>query len=334
MTLDALKPAADAPLFIILNAGSGHEATDRQKETIETVLNDAGRNFTLSVVEDPARLGELAHDMAARAKAGGGILVAAGGDGTINTVAGKAVEAGCTFGVLPQGTFNYFGRTHGIPEDLGDAVRALLDARVQAVQVGMVNQRIFLVNASIGLYPQILEEREADKKQFGRSRLVALLSMIKTALGAPQYLRIQMERDGKLQKMRTPMLFVGNNRLQIEQLGIAPLSSALDDGKLVAIAPRSVGRLGMIALMLRGALGRLGEARNLVGFGFRTLAVKQVTLYGKRRRIKVATDGEVALIDTPLIFRVLEGQLLLLKPQAIATGDGGLHPPYETVAAS
>ena len=321
MSLDIVKPAADAHLFIILNAGSGHEATELQKETIESVLTDAGRHFTLNVVEDPAQLEAMARSMAEQAKTSDGILVAAGGDGTINTVAGKAVEAGCTFGVLPQGTFNYFGRTHGIPEDLADAVRALLDAQVQAVQVGMVNDRIFLVNASIGLYPQILEEREADKKQFGRSRLVALLSMIKTALGAPEYLRIEMHRDGKTQKMRTPMLFVGNNRLQIEQLGIDPLSSALDDGKLVAIAPRSVGRIGMIGLMVRGALGRLGEARNLVAFGFRSLGVKQVTLYGKRRRIKVATDGEVTLIDTPLTFRVLEGQLMLLKPNAIPAQD-------------
>ena len=307
----------DVPLFILLNAGSGHAATELQRETIEAVLHAAGRSFTLSVVDDPAQLCALAQSMAARAREQGGILVAAGGDGTINAVAGKALEAGCQFGVLPQGTFNYFGRAHGIPEDLGDAVRALLGAQVHAVQVGMVNERIFLVNASIGLYPQILEEREADKKQFGRSRVVALLSMIKTALGAPQYLRIELERDGKLQKMRTPMLFVGNNRLQIEQLGIA----ALDDGKLVAIAPRSVGRLGMIALMLRGALGRLGQASNLVVFGFRSLGVKQVTLYGKRRRIKVAMDGEVTLLDTPLVFRVLEGRLLLLKPEWI---DGSL----------
>lgn len=321
MTVELARPAADAHLFILLNAGSGHEATELQQSTIEEVLTAAARRFTLTVVEDPARLDELAEKTAAMAKESGGILVAAGGDGTINTVAGKAVAAGCTFGVLPQGTFNYFGRTHGIPEDLGDAVRALLDANVQPVQVGMVNDRIFLVNASIGLYPQILEEREADKKQFGRSRVVALLSMIKTALGAPQYLRIEMERDGKMQKMRTQMLFVGNNELQIEQLGITPLTTALDDGKLVAIAPRSVGRIGMIGLMVRGALGRLGDATNLVDFGFRSLAVKQVTLYGKRKRIKVATDGEVTLIDTPLIFRVLEGQLMLLKPSPVKEQD-------------
>lgn len=308
-----------APFFVILNAGSGHEETQSQRSTIEDALTESGRKFTLRVVEDPSQLDDIAATLAEQAVAEGGILVAAGGDGTINTVAGKAVEAGCPFGVLPQGTFNYFGRTHGIPEDLGEAVQALLSARVQPVQVGLVNDRIFLVNASIGLYPQIIEEREADKKQFGRSRVVALLSMIKTALGQTQYLRMGLEVGGKTHTMRTAMLFVGNNSLQMEQLGIVPLSSALEDGKLAAIAPKSVGRVGMIGLMLRGAIGKLGGAKNLVAFSFEALTVRQRTLYGTRKKIKVATDGEVCQLDTPLKFRVLHDQLLLMKPQPAPT---------------
>ena len=313
----AAAHAGSAPFFIILNAGSGHEATELQRATIEDAMARSGRSFTLRVVEDPSQLDEIAAALARQAVDSGGILVAAGGDGTINTVAGKAVDAGCPFGVLPQGTFNYFGRTHGIPEDLGEAVQALLSARVQPVQVGLVNDRIFLVNASIGLYPQIIEEREADKKQFGRSRAVALLSMIKTALGRTQYLRMSLEIGGKVHKMRTVMLFVGNNSLQMEQLGILPLSSALEDGKLAAIAPKSVGRIGMMGLMLRGAIGKLGGAKNLTAFSFEALTVKQRTLYGTRKKIKVATDGEVCQLDTPLKFSVLKGQLLLMKPQPV-----------------
>lgn len=303
-----------APYFIVLNAGSGHEETSGQRAIIEEALLASGHPFELAVVEDPSQLQATARHMLEAARAAGGTIVAAGGDGTINTVAGMAVGSGCPFGVLPQGTFNYFGRTHGIPEDLGDAVAALLMASVQPVQVGVVNERIFLVNASIGLYPQIIEEREADKRQFGRSRLVALLSMIKTALGARQYLHIRLATSGAQRKMRTPMLFIGNNSLQIGQLGLLPLSAALEDGKLAAIAPKSVGTLGMIGLMVRGALGRLGDAANLVSFGFERMTVKQLTLYGKRRRIKVALDGEVTLLDTPLRFSVITDRLLLLKP--------------------
>ena len=148
--------------------------------------------------------------------------------------------------------------------------------------------------------------------------MVALLSMLKTALGKHQFLRIELEADGVERRLRTPTLFVGNNALQMQQLGILPLSAALEDGELAAIAPRSVGKLRMLWLMVRGVAGRLGGADDLVAFSFKRITVKPIGLYGKRRRIKVATDGEVCLLDTPLVFRVLEGQLLLLKPASPA----------------
>jgi diacylglycerol kinase family enzyme len=299
--------------FIVLNAGSGHAETELRRSTIEEVLVQAGRAFHLSVVDDPERLDDIAQRIVDEARACGGIVVAAGGDGTINAVARKTVASGCPFGVLPQGTFNYFGRTHGIPEDLGDAVRTLLSARVQPVQIGRVNDRIFLVNASIGLYPTLLEEREHDKRQYGRSRVVAFLSALKTILSVHRHLHISLEMDGRAHTLRTATLFVGNNRLQMEQVGLAPATAALEDGKLVAIAPKSVGRLGMLALLARGALGRLGDADNLVALSFRHMTVGKKRLYG-RRRMKVATDGEVSYLATPLEFCVLEGQLLLLKP--------------------
>lgn len=305
-----------APFFIVLNAGSGHADTDERRTTIESVLRDAGRVFQLTVVDAPEHLDTIAKKMAQQALGAGGVLVAAGGDGTINAVARQAVAHGCAFGVLPQGTFNYFGRTHGIPEDLAEAAHALLAARRHPVQVGMVNERVFLVNASIGLYPKLLEERELDKKQFGRSRLVAALSALKTILSPHRRLRLVLEVDGKLYRLRTATFFVGNNRLQMEQIGIPPLSEALEDGRLAAVAPRSKGKLGMLWLLLHGALGQMGrldQADQLATFSFKQLQVRVQNL-SRRRRIKVATDGEVTLMNTPLEFRVLEQPLLLLKP--------------------
>ena len=302
----------NAPIFIVLNAGSGHAETDERRTVIESVLNAAGRTFQLTIVDQPDTIDELAAQAAQQAAAAGGVLVAAGGDGTINAVAHQAVTHGCAFGVLPQGTFNYFARTHGIPEDLNEAVHALLAARLHPVQVGMVNDQVFLVNASIGLYPKLLEERESDKKQFGRSRLVAALSALKTILSPHRRLRLVLQIDGKLYRLRTATFFVGNNRLQMEQVGIPPLSAALEDGRLAAVAPRTKGKFGMLWLALHGALGRLGQADQLATFSFTQMEVKVLNL-SRRRRVKVATDGEVTVMKTPLVFRVLEDQLLLLK---------------------
>jgi diacylglycerol kinase family enzyme len=309
--MTASWPRPDAPFFIVLNAGSGHEETQLRRSTIEDVLRGAGRRYTLAMVEQPALLAGTARRMVEQARVEGGIVVAAGGDGTINTVAHQTLGSGCPFGVLPQGTFNYFGRTHGIPEDLGDAVRALLTAHIEPVQIGMVNERIFLVNASIGLYPRLLEVRELDKRQFGRSRAVAFFSALKIVFSAHRHLRIKLELDGRLTKLRTPTLFVGNNQLQMQQVGIEPLSEALEEGELAAIAPKPVGRWGLLGLLLRGVFGRLGGAEDLIVFSFKRMTVKRTL---GRRKMKVATDGEVCHLSPPLEFRVLEGKLLLLKP--------------------
>jgi len=321
----------DAPFMVVLNAGSGHAETELRCSTIREVLEGAGRRCHLEVVHDASELGAAAKRMATRAVEEAGILVAAGGDGTLNTVAHEAVQAGCPFGVLPQGTFNYFGRTHHIPEDLADAVHALLRARARPVQIGMVNERIFLVNASVGLYPKLLEEREHDKRQYGRSRVVALLSAVKTALRGHRNLRIALELDGRTRHLRTPTLFVGNNRLQMEQVGMPPLQHALDEGRLAAIAPRAVGKLRMLGLLVRGALGRLGEAEDVDAFAFKSMTVRAPLLSG-RKRLKVATDGEVCKMALPLRFQVLERSLFLLVPKAAGDAAPDASVPEDAAA--
>ncbi|MFD2368390.1 diacylglycerol/lipid kinase family protein [Pseudoduganella sp. GCM10020061] len=305
---------SNLPLYIILNAGSGHAETDLQRQTIEEELARAGRRFELTVVEDPGELAQVAEQAVAKARQAGGIVVAAGGDGTINTVARATLSSGCPFGVLPQGTFNYFGRTHGIPQDLAGAVRALLTAHVQPVQVGRLNDRIFLVNASVGLYPTLLEQRERDKRQYGRSRVIAFLSAIKTILGFRKQLTIRFDLGGAPETIRTTTLFVGNNALQMEQVGIETMKLALEEGRLAAVAPRSIGKLATLGLLVRGAFGQLGGSGDLIAFGFRRMTVWQRGWYG-RRRVKVAIDGEVTHLAPPLEFEVIEDQLLLLVPE-------------------
>ena len=174
--------------------------------------------------------------------------MAAGGDGTINTVAQATLGSGCAFGVLPQGTFNYFSRTHGIPADTQEALQVLLAGQHQPVQVGLVGDRVFLVNASLGLYPQLLEDREDWKRQFGRSRLVAFGAGMATLLRGHRSLRLRVQSQGQERELRTPTLFVGNNALQLEQLGFAE-AQAVDGGELAAIALQPVSLLRMLGLM-------------------------------------------------------------------------------------
>ena len=301
----------DAPFYIVLNAGSGSTDTDKAFDAISSVLKAAGRQHEILRVEDPQRLRDLATEAVTKAQQGDGVVVAAGGDGTLNAVAQIALESDCKFGVIPQGTFNYFGRTHGISSDAAEAARGLLSARVQPVQVGLVNGDVFLVNASLGLYPQSLEDREEQKQRHGRHRLVAAWAGLVTIFRDYQPMLIKLEHEGRTQELRTLTLFVGNNRLQLEQLGIDE-AHVVEDGKLAAIVLAPVSTPTLLGLVARGAMGKLGEARGVKHFSFTTITVKPSSR--AVGRIKIATDGETKWMRAPIEFTVAPKPLLLLKP--------------------
>lgn len=311
--------AHDAPFFIVMNAGSGRDDAHATRETVAGVMNEAGRAHRILLVEQPGDLQRNAREAVALAREHGGTVVAAGGDGTINAVTQQVLGSGRPLGVLPQGTFNYFCRTHGIPLETEAATRFLLTAEPQPVQVGLMNDKVFLVNASLGLYPRLLEDREAYKQQYGRSRLVALWSALVTLSQAHRPLRLELERAGQVHSIRTPTLFIGNNRLQFEQIGLQDGLCA-GHGVLTGVTLRPIGTLAMLWLIVRGAFGTLGQADDVFSFTAERLTVrpsrKNLLALGGSYRFKGATDGEVAWVQAPVVFRVSPEPLWLLKPKA------------------
>ncbi|MBL8278353.1 MAG: diacylglycerol kinase [Pelomonas sp.] len=308
-------PARDAPMFVVFNLASGRGDRDEVGPAVQAACEAAHRRCELLPVTQPGTLAQVAREAVRRAREVDGIVVAAGGDGTINGVAQAVLGSGCRFGVLPRGTFNYFARTHGIPTELPDALHVLLHESAEAVQVGQVNGRVFLVNASLGLYAKSLEDREGWKQQFGRSRLVALASGVWTILRGHRSLRLTAELPERSWTARTPTLFVGNNALQMEQVGL-PQAGAIDGGCLAGVMLKPVGRWSLLALLARGAFGRLNEADEVVHFSFRTVTVD--VRAGGIRRIKVATDGELVTMTMPLRFEVAPHPLLLIRPPGLS----------------
>lgn len=304
------------PLFIVFNLGSGSGDEGGERAAIQQACDAAGRRFELMDVKDATQLPALAREAVQRAQRAQGVVVAAGGDGTLNAVAQAVLGSGCAYGVLPQGTFNYFSRAHGIPFDTAQAMQVLLHGRAQPTQVGLVNGHVFLVNASLGLYPKLLEDREGWKHQFGRSRLVAFGAGLVTLLRGYRSLRLRIEVQGEARNVRTPTLFVGNNALQMEQLGF-PLAKDIDGGALAAIMLRPLSRLSMLGLLLRGAFGQLGDADQVVSMSCLKLSVQGAQAFGARR-VKVATDGETFWLPMPLEFSVSSEPLWLIRPDTPA----------------
>lgn len=314
----ALMPLnPEAPVRFVINAGAGAVDLDDKCRVIEAGLAAAGRRGEL-IVARPPELAPVAADAARRAAADGAALVAVGGDGSLNTVAQAAHAAGCVLGVVPYGTFNYFARTHGIPTDPAAAVRLALSGIPGPVQVAAVNGHLFLVNASVGLYPELLEDREAYKRRFGRSRWVAIYAGVKTLLRAQRKLRLHIELGAGSRDVTALTLFVGNNRLQLDQLGAQPadtLPGAPGAGSIAAVMLRPVGTLAMLRLLLHGALGTLGEADDVESFEFHHMVLRPGGLHAGGT-VKVAFDGEVTRLKPPLDFRVLEQPLMLIQTPA------------------
>ena len=148
-----------SPLYVLLNVKSGKKNSAEEKEVLEKVLAGANRNYEIILIDQPDTLIPRAEETIQKAVNSKGIVVIGGGDGAISSVAQLAWNSDCPLGLLPQGTFNYFCRNHQIPEDIEQAARLLIEGAIQPVSVGLLNDRLFLVNASLGLYPDLLETR-------------------------------------------------------------------------------------------------------------------------------------------------------------------------------
>ncbi|MBI5277035.1 MAG: diacylglycerol kinase [Burkholderiales bacterium] len=303
---------ADAEWFVVQNPGSGPSESGEKRAVVEQALASLGRRHRFIPVGAGGVL--VSCQLGAQwAAASGGVLVAAGGDGTVNCAAQAALQHRCPLAVVPQGTFNLFARDHGIPLDPAEAVRAIESARPEPVQVGLVNQRVFLANAAVGLYPKLLEDRETRKEQLGRRRRwIALAASLQSLLQWRWDMRLEMELDGELQRMRTPSVFVCNNRSQLAAVGIADAS--VDDvgrGQLAAVISRPMQVGGRLQLAWDALTGRLGESEEIECRMLRSLALTTRSA----RRLKVATDGEVQWMQLPLRFTVSPRPLVLMVPR-------------------
>ncbi len=257
--------------------------------------------------EDGSSLAALAEEAAAQ---GYDIIVAGGGDGTINTVASALVGSKATkLGIIPTGTFNHFARALGIPVEIEKAVETVVNGQVKSVDVGEVNGRIFLNNSSLGLYPAMVKLRESLQKS-GRSKLWAAMRASLRIFIRFRCLRLELfPAKGSALKRKTPMLFVGNNSYDtsLPALGTRP---SLEQGQLWITMPTRSTRWGLISNLFSILSGR-EKAGDII-----TFAAANVTVGSRRRLLKVALDGEVLRLEPPLKYRTRKKSLRVIVPAA------------------
>jgi diacylglycerol kinase family enzyme len=299
--MSALHPA------IIINSASGTNDKEEASERLGELFAARGLKPRVTL----ARSGEEIVELARRAvREDCNPIVAGGGDGTINAVASQIVGTDRLLGVLPLGTLNHFAKDLKIPLDLEGAASNILDGEAAQVDVGEVNGRIFLNNSSLGLYPSIVRHREKQQERLGRGKWPAFIWATLTVLRRYPFLTVRLSTDKQEMLRRTPFIFVGNNEYEMESFNVGA-RSCLDAGQLSLYTAHRTGRLGLLRFALRALFGGLRDEND-----FDAVCTREVFVETRRRRLRVATDGEVTVMHTPLHYRVLPGALRVLVPRA------------------
>jgi YegS/Rv2252/BmrU family lipid kinase len=289
---------------VIINASSGPGHEESVQHRVAEAFKAGGMDARISL----ARAGMEVVQFAKRAARGDAeIIVAGGGDGTISAVVSAMIGTDKTLGILPFGTMNHFAKDLLIPLDLESAVATILAGHAEKVDVGEVNGRTFINNSSLGLYPSIVREREKQQR-LGWGKWPAYIWAALAVLRRYPFLDVRVGVDGRELKGHTPFVFIGNNEYEMESLNVGR-RACLDKGELSLYMSNRTGRLGLIRLALRALLGGLRQEKH-----FTALCTKEIWIGTKRKRVRVALDGEVTVMEPPLHYRVRPGGLRVLTP--------------------
>jgi len=282
-------------ITVLINPGAG---TAQDQNAVSDLQHLLAERLPQATVEVVARGGDLTKRAQAACAAGARVVAAAGGDGTLCAVAQALVGTDVRLGVLPFGTRNHFARDVGVPLDLKQAAALLGTDYVRRIDVGRVNDRYFLNNASIGLYPELVDLREQEVKSLSKSlrMLLAGLQLMRRARPIPIELRYASAR------VREPiwLVFVGNNSYHLGLFN-AGQRTTLDAARLdVVVVPARRRGLARLALQRSDP-----HPRHIIGAEVDAATVQPLNT----TTCSVAYDGEAIQMTAPFAFRSMPGAL-------------------------
>ncbi len=196
---------------VLLSKGAGalaDEGAERTEERLVEALRTSGYDPDVVRLEG----GEIENAARRAADEGADVVIACGGDGSVAAAAASALVGRSTpLAILPMGTRNHFARDLALPLDGEEAAHALRQSAVRAVDVGEVNGRVFINNASMGAYPRLVELRTQDEAHNGASRLAATVRAGWRVMRRPPTLHVRLATDEADETLSTNLIFVGNN---------------------------------------------------------------------------------------------------------------------------
>ncbi len=289
--------AGTVPIPVFINPESGSA-----KDVREALHGDS--RFALEEVAPDRLVERLKALVAERVRR----VAVSGGDGSIAAAASVLADTDVELAVIPGGTLNHFARDHRIPTDPKEAADVAAAGVCHAVDVAEVNGRLFLNTSSVGAYVTFVRARERMERWAGY-RLATLLAAFRILFRLPRF-HVHLEAEGEQRDYRVCLVFVGVDERSLD--APAPGGRAED------------GERGLHVILVRNA-----NAARLVAFAFaaafrgvkhrseraESFLVEQCRIELPRAQVRVATDGEIALVDAPLHYRLRRNALRLVEPE-------------------
>jgi diacylglycerol kinase (ATP) len=293
---------------MIANPTSGSYAEHAQEvEECCTFLRHAGWKVELRLTEaagDARRLAREAVEQSADA------VIAAGGDGTINEVIQELAGSETALGVLPIGTVNVWAREMDIPLDSAGAREVLLHGTTRGVDLGRVNDRLFLLMVGIGFDGEVTHAVENKPlKRFGVPGY--LLASIRTSVRFDGF-RVSLKMGEREVRTRAVQIVIGNTRLYGGAIKLT-WQAKCDDGLLDVCVVRKGGPLRYLLILIALLLHR---EQGHQGVSYATCTALEVRT---RRPIAMQIDGDSAG-QTPATVSVVPNALQVIVPQQVPAG--------------
>jgi diacylglycerol kinase family enzyme len=296
---------SSSKLALILNGAAGKKDGHARQEMIRDRLAPAFKAFRTYEVK---KGGDIIATAKQATQDGAHVVVALGGDGTQSAVAGALAGTKVTMGVLPGGTFNYFARELGVGDTVERAIDTILAGNHRPVHLGELNGRTFLNNASFGVYPAILEQREAIYKRWGRTRIAAYWSVLLTLRDLRDPMHLTLTLDGKTQDYHTPLAFAARSAFQLESLGLEG-ADAVRAGQFAFFLAKGHTSRDLMKAAIRLAMGRMSSGQD-----FDLIIADEITVETRQKRRILAFDGEKARVNGPFRLRVHRDALSVFAP--------------------
>ncbi len=290
------------------HSGGGHsQDQQRQLNQVRKKLQQQGWRVELSQTDGPGS----GHRLASQAVAAGvDVVIAAGGDGTLNEVVQGLAGTDVALGVLPMGTMNVWAREVGIPLNLSGALQVLLEGEHRRMDLGSANGRYFLLFAGIGADGKITSMIEHHLlKRLGLFSYIIAGAVV--GLG-PLDFHLRLRVDGRSFRTRASLIIIGNTRLYGGLMTFTGQAYG-DDGLLDMCIVRRQGLVGRLRVILNALRRHYPLGARVSYERFRTVTIDSPV------PVPIQVDGEPAG-TLPTVFRVAPQMLTVIVPRDTSAG--------------